>query len=878
MKNWFAKNMIKKEVRLLLLGIGLVIIFQNPLEDVFNSLIVKPILGQVQSNIFIDLTLLGFLIWMCYDIQGKFTKLTDLGKGYSAVLIFVLGIYIYYRFFSIRYQFTSLHLISEIAYLDIVMLYCFLLVILRPINQMKGKKGPEVSQSSGLVDEPIDDEEEDVLERMPKVRLLVDEIVAATNKNSIAFGVTGEWGSGKTSFLNLVEREISKRDQKDLLVLNFNPWLNLGTNTIIQEFFELLRLKIRPYSFDIYMDMGKYSRNILKSSPSSFFQFIGHLLEFGKDNSVTEDFKRINISLKNLGKKFLIVLDDMDRLKADEVFEILKLIRNTANFDNFIYLVAYDKTYISESLNKIGIPKNDAFAEKIFLKEEHLLPITEAKIKKYLADRLKEELPSKKQEIDNYFGYLVRYLTRDKGNFCLKHIRDVKRFLKNFLREYKEMEQEVDFKDYLNVKLLKFKFYDVYRILFLDSYYYLHPSQNTHSASGVARDALLLAYEGENKTGLAIRFRKFEESRLGIHATQVLNMGDDSLNDLKKLVSDLFTNNTYASKSHLSIVFPSHYYRYFQDMLQEHEISEEVFKSEIGKDLDSIQDAISRWNGEGKLDAVRARFYEVSIYNLPDRASFEKFIRAIFFLASIPMEKEEHAIGFYGYDLDNLRNVIGDYEERTSKKFYNGKRESLKAFTIELLNFEDYSLEFRACLLNRWYSYYHGDQWILSKPEIKALLIGAFKNYTQTVRFPDDDVWNYYGYCLVTEWDPSGPNSRTSRRVRFTEANDIFIAFIKDHLDQFLIRFIQTPHGLTEANKLGIESIVNDIFGNRSNFMSFLDDMKMKKDEGQLTSEFIDEFQEFAMQLEASGKDGIEFEFEFPPAMEVVASQVWRRA
>ena len=200
MKNWFAKNMIKKEVRLLLLGIGLVIIFQNPLEDVFNSLIVKPILGQVQSNIFIDLTLLGFLIWMCYDIQGKFTKPTDLGKGYSAVLIFVLGIYIYYRFFSIRYQFTSLHLISEIAYLDIVMLYCFLLVILRPINQMKGKKGPEVSQSSGLVDEPIDDEEEDVLERMPKVRLLVDEIVAATNKNSIAFGVTGEWGSGKTSF------------------------------------------------------------------------------------------------------------------------------------------------------------------------------------------------------------------------------------------------------------------------------------------------------------------------------------------------------------------------------------------------------------------------------------------------------------------------------------------------------------------------------------------------------------------------------------------------------------------------------------------------------------------------------------------------------
>ncbi|WP_031442134.1 KAP family P-loop NTPase fold protein [Arenibacter algicola] len=880
MKTRSANHIIKKETRILLVVTALVIVFLDPLERMFNAIVVDPILSQVQSSLSVDFILLGFLFWMLYDSWRKFTKRTDMGRGYVATLVFILGCYVHYRFFANTYTLTGFSSFPGITYLDMVMGYGLLLVLVSFLQRMMRNKNSTADQAAGLLDEPIDDEEEDILKRMPKVRLLADEIIAASNKHSIAFGVTGEWGSGKTSFLNLVERELEKRGQGDLLVLNFNPWLNLGTTTIIQEFFELLRLKIRPESYDLYMDMGKYSRNILKLSPSSLFQFLGHLLDFGKNDSVTEDFKRINTSLKRLGKKFLIVLDDMDRLKADEVFEILKLIRNTANFDNFIYLVAYDKTYISESLNKIGIPKNEKFAEKIFLKEENLLPITEARIKKFLSDRLKEELPSRLKEIDNYFGYTMRSLTGDKGDFCLKHIRDVKRFLQNFLSEYKKIEQEVDFKDYLNIKLLKFKFYDVYRVLFLDPHYYLSPSQNTSNASGVHRDARQLAYEGETKNEYRNRFLKFEDSRLGIHATEVLRIHGDSLKDLQKLVSDIFRNNTYGSKSHLSIVFSSHYYRYFQDILEEHEISELVFNTEIEKDLDSIQNTISKWKEQGKLDAVRARFYEVKTYELPDRKSFEKIIKATFFLASMERENDKYHMGYYGYDPVSLRNIIGDHDNIVSNKFYDGQREKLKDFVENLMHSKEYSTMFCANLLNWWYSHYHGENWILSKKEIKQYILNSFKNYTKKVTVPDGDVWNYYSNCLVTEWDPTGPSSRTSRKERFLEANYIFIAFIENYLDHFLVKFIQTPrmYGFDGADKLGIISIVNDIFENRSNFMDFLNDMKQKKDKGNLASEFIDEYHEFATQLLASGDEGIVFDFKYPPAREALESHVWQRA
>ncbi len=793
MKSWGANYVIKKEVKLLLLAIGLVIVFVNPLEDLYKRIIVNPILSQVQTSIFVDLTLFSFLIWMLIDLRGKYTKRTDIGRGYSAILLFFLGLYSYYRFFSKKYEFAEFYSFAMIKYLDIILLYCLLLLCLYPIQRIFGRMDTKSGKSSELLDEPIEKEEDDVLGRMPKVRLLVDEIVKATNKNSIAYGITGEWGSGKTSFLQLVESEIVKREQKDLLVLHFNPWLNLGTSTIIQEFFEVLQAKIRPYSYDIYMDMNRYSRNIIKSSPSSFLHFVGNLLEFGKKSSAGEDFNNINASLRNLGKKFLIILDDMDRLKAEEVFEILKLIRNTANFDNFIYLVAYDKTYISESLNKIGIPKHNKFAEKIFLKEEHLLPITESRIKKYFADLLKKELPNRTAEIDNYFGYTARELTRDRGDFSLKHIRDVKRFLKNFISDFKKIEHDVDFKDFLNIKLLKFKFYDVYRLLFLDSYYFLDPSENIRSSSGVLRGAMQLAFDEKKGIHPSRIYRKFEDSRLGMHVSERLNLEGESMKELKKLIYSLFVSDNFKTRSHLSIIFSSHFNRYFQDMLDESDISEQVFQQALNKELEGLKKEMHNWKDEGKLEAVRARFIEVTIHQLEDRPAFEKLVKAVFFMASMGREEEGHYLDFFGYDPSRLRDLIGDYEKNVSKKFYNGQREELKNFLLELLHSEAYSTKFCSSFLNWWYSYYHGEDWILSKAEIKAFLIDSFRKYTEKSDVPDGDIWSFYSYCRVTEWDPLDANTRQSRNERFAEAKEIFIPFIETHLDYFLVKFIQTP-------------------------------------------------------------------------------------
>ncbi|WP_407267709.1 P-loop NTPase fold protein [Tenacibaculum maritimum] len=119
-------------------------------------------------------------------------------------------------------------------------------------------------------------------------------------------------------------------------------------------------------------------------------------------SSLTEEFNNLNDLLKKLNKRIVIIIDDFDRLQANEIFEILKLIRNTAGFDTFTYVVAYDKEYLVKSLKNNNIPNPEKFTEKIFLREIELLPVTNIQINNSLKQELLKYFPSHKNDIDDF--------------------------------------------------------------------------------------------------------------------------------------------------------------------------------------------------------------------------------------------------------------------------------------------------------------------------------------------------------------------------------------------------------------------------------------------------------------------------------------------
>lgn len=59
-------------------------------------------------------------------------------------------------------------------------------------------------------DKPISNENEDELNRMPFVKRLSKSICNYDSQDCLVIGLMGEWGSGKTSILNLTFSEIKK--------------------------------------------------------------------------------------------------------------------------------------------------------------------------------------------------------------------------------------------------------------------------------------------------------------------------------------------------------------------------------------------------------------------------------------------------------------------------------------------------------------------------------------------------------------------------------------------------------------------------------------------------------------------------------------------
>ncbi|MEE1962776.1 P-loop NTPase fold protein [Allomuricauda taeanensis] len=721
-----------------------------------------------------------------------------------------------------------------------------------------------------LVDDAIKKAEQDVLGRIPKVKMMVDEIMTVTCSTSIAFGVTGEWGTGKTSFLNLIVEEIENRKREDILVVKFNPWINLGGQTIIQEFFDTLLAKIRPKDYNIWDDLERYSKDVISANPGGLYQLLGYVLGFRERNDKASGFQRVNDSLNRLGIRFLVILDDMDRLKPEEVFEVLKLIRNTANFDNFIYLAAYDKSYIVNSLKKLGIPNHENFIDKIFLREEQLSLIGEDRIKDYFADLLKSLLKEKTLEIEKFFEYTPLAFNRNRQNFSLKNIRDVKRFLNGFLQDYGGIKDDVVFKDYLNIKLLKFKFYEVYRLLYADRYYFLEMSGNIRTYSSQNRDAWQLAFDDKVSNNNYRTNRPFEDFRLGEFVATNLNLSQDQIVSLKKLVYDLFASDEVFFKNHLSIVFTANYSRYFEDIIGKDEISEQEFISTFAKDMESLQSMIKRWKKEGKIDAARARFAEVSLRYLQNRQQYEKLVRAIFFIASLKVDQDGREMGYLGYDHRVIIGLLGNEEGGISQRFYDNDPRKLKEFVIGILKSNEYSRTYVSQFLKFWYSDSPlDDRWIFTKMEIKELILGNFKAYVET-NDPNEEVWSYYRSCSVLAWDEKGTGSWQSREHRFPEGQDIMRNYIEKHLDYFLVDFLRPQPSITVETSKNIILMdwVKVIYGSKEDFWKFLNEAKGKKEKGELQSEFLDEFMVFMRDLKKNGYDGITFDFQYSPAQQ----------
>ena len=234
------------------------------------------------------------------------------------------------------------------------------------------KKAP--SAISYFADNPISTASEDLLQRSKFVERIVREIDMIDASQGYVMAVMGQWGSGKTSVLNLVKESLQN---KEMIVVDYNPWLLSGTEALVAGLFgeinahltqrgkqyRSIAAKILRYS-DLVAPLaaipvaGSWSATLLAA-----LGFAKKVQEI-RSVSVAAQKEQVTKALGSLDHPIVVIIDDIDRLDRAGIREIFKLVRLTANFPNVVYVLSFDRVRVENALAEDGVPGR-AYLEKI---------------------------------------------------------------------------------------------------------------------------------------------------------------------------------------------------------------------------------------------------------------------------------------------------------------------------------------------------------------------------------------------------------------------------------------------------------------------------------------------------------------------------------
>jgi Cdc6-like AAA superfamily ATPase len=348
--------------------------------------------------------------------------------------------------------------------------------------------GPSAPASSLLSpDRPIENAGEDELGRGKFSRDIAQAISAWRDRDSLVFGLVGPWGDGKTSVKNLIIEELGKRAAaRKPSVLEFLPWGWAAQDRIIPAFFRELSTELgivdtsprgrdRAEAFIEYGQILQSASQTVGGFPLTMSGIAAGVASLGASQLATGAgrtalaafavfcgavsfvvgvsgqslavlgkvrVRRADQSKLSLGERkrqlaelmrnqlpnapVLVVMDDLDRLDADELREVLQLIRANADLPNLVYLLLYDEVALVKILETMYPGRGHDALEKVVNLRLALPRVNQAQLADLAKRRVGEVVAAAGHRLDDlYWANLVASGWGD----LIENMRVVKRFL-----------------------------------------------------------------------------------------------------------------------------------------------------------------------------------------------------------------------------------------------------------------------------------------------------------------------------------------------------------------------------------------------------------------------------------------------------------------
>ena len=322
-------------------------------------------------------------------------------------------------------------------------------------------------------DKPIEKQEEDLLGRATISNQLGKAIYKYKEKTGLVIGLFGEWGTGKTSVVNMAENEIkrlSEKDQNKPLLVRFSPWNYTDKNNLISLFFQDLKIKIYNQSGkDYYKKVGKALEDYSKAIELlNYVPFVGgevvtiikiilNIIRkiFTKKTNLDESRKKLEKVLKKSDKKIIVVIDDIDRLTNVQIRDIFQLVKQVADFPNVIYLLVMDRKVVQSALAEVhNLEDGSEYLEKIIQVPIELPELSKRKLNNILLNQLNKIIVNTSSEIKIDENYWTKVFN-DCISPYISTLRDINRVVNTFQFRYSLLYQEVSFEDMIAISTIE---------------------------------------------------------------------------------------------------------------------------------------------------------------------------------------------------------------------------------------------------------------------------------------------------------------------------------------------------------------------------------------------------------------------------------------
>lgn len=529
-------------------------------------------------------------------------------------------------------------------------------------------------------EKPIILGKEDLLGRAKVANELSREIKSYKNEDSLTIGIVGKWGSGKTSFINMVLENFEEND--DYIIIKFNPWNISSRKQLISDFFLQLSNNIeKKGSNEIIGAVGKSLGTLSKFfkplgfiPPLSVLSTIRDITEKASEfineyvESEKEDLKslkdNINNKLTNLNKKIIIVIDDIDRLCDEEIREIFQLVKSIADFKNTIYILSYDREIVTKALDKTQQGKGEEYLEKIVQVPLVLPYISKNDLDKIFINRLNIIINIPDEEYDNsYFSEI--YYNGLAENF--ENLRDIERYMNVFSLGINLAREELNINDYIVITLIKVFEPDLYEYI----------KNNKEYFSGTKFDEFL----NKDKKEILTELERIYEKLKKLEKRKIKRLMEVVFPKLEVTTYDEGFIDIWGKTRRIAT--PVYFESYFRLDFPEDEIK----KSEVKKfrEFSTEEDLIKIFNINNKK---RIRLLELLIEEI-EEISDKKAIILLKFIFSIADElKYEGSKGIFAF-MENPQYKI----TRIFYKMLNNSNRNQYKIMEELFKYDKSSLQ-----------------------------------------------------------------------------------------------------------------------------------------------------------------------------------------